>query len=962
MSYKQEKIIVIMSEFINDKREYYPITNVPIEKARFFYKDDDGLFKIMSSSDYAVRTETNEMRLYITNEKIKNESLKFQVGYEINFSASEYETSLPVLSVLVEMYNTLIEDSRTIFNYVKKQCFISDDKTTSLILPNLPSYTVWCMGENGEMFALPVNELYSKFGEMLNKLKSILADYTESKKEEIRGATFFPHLIEDGTLSWTNDKNKPNPEPVNIKGPAGTIENVTASVNSNAGTPSVKVTMSGTKENRSFDLQFENLKGDMPVKGEDYLTPAEKEQFTTETIKLVTEEGDKVVREVKSIVAGNPATSNALTLGGKTRVEFDNDIKNAQSGSYEYEDITNLLTEKGYINNDGTLVSKGDSNAFNTTDYLQVDIGDTFLLYGGEDHSGSYGISLYDNDKRFIKGIKITTSSEESYKMIKYKYIAEEKCYVRFSLFGSERVLLKEKCISNKVIHNEIKNNIGNTNYYKDITDIAIKNGKKDIYLQNGGKETSYSGAFTTDFIPVKYGEKYKFKIHNLYQNICYQTYSLNKTPLEFGGKTDNILEEEVVIDEYAKYIRFSTCEKTEVFNIFKETKKSVTDLIKENENSIINLRKEFENNKHFYIPSTLEEIIIKKEDGYLTEMNAIQGAQTEYAHTDYIELSQYTMLKARCYYGWSAQAYLILDESKKVLYSKGSDNGICENITLYIFEILSKYPTAKYIRFVGHKTGRDLLRVWSYKKNDDMFETVKTIMQHSNKLFGKKIAFCGDSFTEASNLGEDFFVPEDNCYKSFGWRIANRNGMNLYHNGVSGSTMHVVDTSKPTTSNPFAHERYKKVPKDCDYIILQFGLNESSLANDPKTKGTKESVDTTTMWGSWNVVLEYLIKNCPMARIGVVMSDAWMPQNYFVTLKEICEWWGIPLLDLGGDPNIPVMNGGRRAGSGLSLNPKVAEIRNKQFYQDFSGGDSHPNDAGHEWRSSVIENFIRSL
>lgn len=327
MSYKQEKIIVIVSEFVNDKREYYPITDIPIEKVRFFYKNDDGLFKAMSSSDYAVRTETNEMRLYITNEKIKNESLKFQVGYEINFSASEYETSLPVLSVLVEMYNTLIEDSRTIFNYVKKQCFISDDKTTSLILPNLPSYTVWCMGENGEMFALPVNELYSKFGEMLNKLKSILADYTESKKEEIRGATFFPHLMEDGTLSWTNDKNKPNPEPVNIKGPAGTIENVTASVNSNAGVPSVKVTMSGTKENRSFDLEFQNLKGDPAIKGKDYYTEEEKQQFTTEMVGIVKTEGNKVVEQVKSIVAGNPATTNALTLSGKTRAEYDNEIE-----------------------------------------------------------------------------------------------------------------------------------------------------------------------------------------------------------------------------------------------------------------------------------------------------------------------------------------------------------------------------------------------------------------------------------------------------------------------------------------------------------------------------------------------------------------------------------------------------------------------------------------------------------
>lgn len=35
------------------------------------------------------------------------------------------------------------------------------------------------------------------------------------------GATFTPHITEDGLLSWTNDKNLTNPDPVNIKGPQG---------------------------------------------------------------------------------------------------------------------------------------------------------------------------------------------------------------------------------------------------------------------------------------------------------------------------------------------------------------------------------------------------------------------------------------------------------------------------------------------------------------------------------------------------------------------------------------------------------------------------------------------------------------------------------------------------------------------------------------------------------------------
>ena len=35
------------------------------------------------------------------------------------------------------------------------------------------------------------------------------------------GATFIPSVSADGVISWTNDKELPNPEPVNIKGAKG---------------------------------------------------------------------------------------------------------------------------------------------------------------------------------------------------------------------------------------------------------------------------------------------------------------------------------------------------------------------------------------------------------------------------------------------------------------------------------------------------------------------------------------------------------------------------------------------------------------------------------------------------------------------------------------------------------------------------------------------------------------------
>lgn len=35
------------------------------------------------------------------------------------------------------------------------------------------------------------------------------------------GATFYPSVSTEGVISWTNDRDLPNPEPVNIKGEKG---------------------------------------------------------------------------------------------------------------------------------------------------------------------------------------------------------------------------------------------------------------------------------------------------------------------------------------------------------------------------------------------------------------------------------------------------------------------------------------------------------------------------------------------------------------------------------------------------------------------------------------------------------------------------------------------------------------------------------------------------------------------
>ena len=147
------------------------------------------------------------------------------------------------------------------------------------------------------------------------------------------------------------------------------ITEINATVDNGVGVPSATATITGTATEKIVNIDFKNLKGDKgdkPENGVDYFTPEEKKQFTAETVKLVTDEGtkqtglvgekgvtetekltaegnkqinlviaeaNKVIEQLKSLIEGNPETSNAQTLSGKSRVEFERDTQ-ALAGKY----------------------------------------------------------------------------------------------------------------------------------------------------------------------------------------------------------------------------------------------------------------------------------------------------------------------------------------------------------------------------------------------------------------------------------------------------------------------------------------------------------------------------------------------------------------------------------------------------------------------------------------------------
>lgn len=612
----------------------------------------------------------------------------------------------------------------------------------------------------------------------------------------------------------------------------------------------------------------------------------------------------------------------------------------AVSNETKVYDVTDLFTLNGFLNKNGEFISNTTSLC---TDYIDAKKGEVYYLYISQDDDNTLPIAVYNDDKSFIKGVE---NKGNTYFLRHFEYTVEEDCLIRISSMNADLSLIyKKEFKNNSEVFDEINTKIGQLEtYYENKTQYVLEHKTDDKYLDNYGGENSYSGGLVSDYIEVNEGDNIKVWSHVLYRNPVLVMYNSNKkTYKSFATVNNGFNTVTTIIPPMVKYIRISSLDSSKGINFQILRYKSLIDSIKESSKE-----------KNYVIPNTYDELALTNVTSGFVQDNGTIQPDDNYVTSDYIDLDNYDYFRLVSDYAWGACGYVTFDDNKQVLsYVKDSKN------TLKRFDIVPQdtFPTAKYIRFCGSTNN---LHVYVKKQTTLITNGLEEVLEAGNVLYHKKIAFCGDSFTEAVNLGKTLYDNFIGCYQSFGWRIANRNKMKLYHDGISGSTMHVVNKENPNDRSPFAYERYKNVPVDCDYIILQFGLNESNIADSDTTKGTRDSTDTTTMWGAWNTVLGYLIENHPTARIGIIMSDAWMPQSYYITLKEICEWWGIPLLDLGGDPNVPVMNGGRRVGSGLILNPKVAELRNATFYN--ADGDAHPNDKGHEWRSTVIENWMRSL
>lgn len=186
--YKDGKVVEIVREFDNTGNKY-EINGIDQSFAKFFWRKENEKFKIIENGSYKITQEGGTYYLLIEDSNVLTNATQFQICYLYEQLSSKYLDKFPELSMAVNKINSLVDDVKNIFSYLKSVGVTGDTTTMSKVLSELEDQCVWWLN-NGNIESLPVSEMYGKFDEMVNKVyedvkKLLLTDLDNRIKELI---------------------------------------------------------------------------------------------------------------------------------------------------------------------------------------------------------------------------------------------------------------------------------------------------------------------------------------------------------------------------------------------------------------------------------------------------------------------------------------------------------------------------------------------------------------------------------------------------------------------------------------------------------------------------------------------------------------------------------------------------------------------------------------------------------
>lgn len=736
----------------------------------------------------------------------------------------------------------------------------------------------------------------------------------------------------------------------------------------------------------------------MPKVGSDEAIESTNEVSTLKEIEVYVAQAKKEIKEFKNLQNEMLKTNETINKNEKSRVDAEelrveaennrsSNIKQIRelvsSGSMKitFNERDGYLTVNGSFNHDNRLHCK-------VTNKIYCEEGWVFNYYGrAEDLAISYIMYQGDSIKSTGQHNRVLTEVviPEGVDSIVFSSFCEKEKEVdlRVSLVKPD-ILLKDnlmKSLESKLgiveLNNQIRDSLSYDNFHiykEDMTKIS------NFYANSAGNLVAANN-YACYELTVAEGDIYYYSGTIIYNLAPYHLCNSQNEVVEVGG--DLKQHPTLTPFEYDFLIIPKGVTKLRVcsggaggdakLSLFKKNLKAP---ITQNEISDMLNNHEYDGVGEYADVTSRYSII----NGSYINSGGSLSKDAESQCSDYIDITNISSLYIDAHAKYSTRAMGIYDGDKMFLGLKGVPD--TQNVVLWkkepiiIANLKKEYPSVRFIRVSSYQYNTYPIKIYEQKCN--LVETVKyleskieSIKISSNVLYGKKYVACGDSFTEGDFRG---FVDENGltgtnspviydeemrCYKTYPWWIAKRNNMALVNEAICGSTMALSKEYLDGTNtdinyrSPFSLKRYKQVPLDADYLTLWFGLNETSTP-----LGTLQDTDNRTILGAWNIVLEYFITNMPYCKIGIVISDGYLNDTFANGIISVAEYWGIPYLDLRNDPKVPLMLGGR--GGNIKLNPKARELRNKAFYVTASNG--HPNLKAHEYQSTFIENWLRSL
>lgn len=333
-------------------------------------------------------------------------------------------------------------------------------------------------------------------------------------------------------------------------------------------------------------------------------------------------------------------------------------------------------------------------------------------------------------------------------------------------------------------------------------------------------------------------------------------------------------------------------------------------------------------------------------------------ATNASFQRTDYILLAAGDYVYSNgdaSYYNFS---YILFDLDKK-FKSRNTTNPFTVSESCYV--IINDGKSRKQLQL---ESGTEATAYEPYSSGEIQVDVSEQVAKGHFK--GKTILFDGDSIT----AGDGFTAAEKTSiiYPAI---VANTLGMNLVNHAIGGSTAASKNPESDNTKQPLVL-RFQNYTEDADIVYIAIGTNDFSYSyTEIGTMEDREDVlnaDGTTratpytFYGALHILCKGLLNKyagkaiifaTPIKRRltdnytnpNAAVRNGKTLKEYGEIIKEVCDWYSIPVIDMYSECNIT---------------PFIDEQRNA-FFQETAGG-THPNAAGHAVMARRVIAGIRGI